>query len=218
MNAIHIDYDAGAFDDESDGSGINTGTLTDHPDLNIFNGPYTCMAWVNLDDLTAAPDHMVFGSTRPNAPGATSPSAGELHLGFRNGMVYYGWWGSGTTRDSAYDRFDGGGYIGQTGEWHHVAWSFDGSGMGGLQNISCQVPLGTWDLPPGLPQRRPSGRPNIVPVGTGKRRPRWRKQSFGTGQIRRARHCLPGRSPKSSSRFGKRSSFVRSFPPISLSW
>jgi Concanavalin A-like lectin/glucanases superfamily len=131
MNAIHIDNVN--TPDETDGSGVNTGTKTDNADLNIFNGPYTVMAWVNLDDQTG--DHMVFGTPPPNAPGANSANTGSLHLGFRNKQVYNGWWGAGTTRDSAYDNQGNLGYVGATGEWHHVAWSFDGSQSGGLQSI-----------------------------------------------------------------------------------
>jgi hypothetical protein len=114
MNAIHIDFDGGQFPDETDGSGINTGTKTNHPDLNIFNGPYTVMAWVNLDDFTGSTgDHMVFGTPNPMAPGANSPSTGTLHLGFRHQQVYNGWWGAGTGRDSAYDNQSSSrGYIG----------------------------------------------------------------------------------------------------------
>jgi hypothetical protein len=132
MNAIHIDPDGGVFPDETDGSGINTNTPTNHPDLNIFNGPYTVMAWVNLDDQTG--DHMVFGTPPPNAPG-TSANAGALHLGFRNKQVYNGWWGAGTGRDSAYDNQGSRGYIGQIGEWHHVAWRFTGNAGPGYQDI-----------------------------------------------------------------------------------
>jgi hypothetical protein len=130
MNAIHID--PVNMPDETDGSGINTGTKTDNADLNIFNGPYTVMAWVNLDDQTG--DHMVFGTPPPNPPGA-SANTGSLHLGFRNKQVYYGWWGAGTTRDSAYDNQGNSGYVGTVGDWHHVAWSFNGSSSGGLQSI-----------------------------------------------------------------------------------
>jgi hypothetical protein len=132
MNAIHIDNDGGGFSDETDGSGINTGTKTDNPDLNIFNGPYTCMAWVNLDDQTL--DHMVFGTPPPNAV-AGSPNTGSLHLGFRNMQVYNGWWGAGTTRDSAYDNQGNSGYIGMPGEWHHITWRFTGSSGPGYQDI-----------------------------------------------------------------------------------
>ena len=131
MNAIHIDPVNTA--DETDGSGINTGTKTDNADLNIFNGPYTVMAWINLDDQTG--DHMVFGTPPPNAPGANSASTGALHLGFRNKQVYNGWWGAGTGRDSAFDNQGNRGYVGQVGEWHHVAWRFTGSGGPGYQDI-----------------------------------------------------------------------------------
>jgi hypothetical protein len=134
MNAIHIDNFN--YQDETDGSGINTNTLTNHPDLNFFNGPYTAMAWVNLDDQMR--DHMVFGTPQPNAPGATSPAAGSLHLGFRNHQIYNGWWGAGTGRDSGYDNLSSGqvrGYVGQPGEWHHVAWRFTGSGGPGFQDM-----------------------------------------------------------------------------------
>lgn len=131
MNAIHI-YVANT-PDETDGSGINTNTLTNNPDLNIFNGPYTVMAWVNLDDFNG--DHMVFGTPPPNAPGANSPNTGSLHLGFRNHQVYNGWWGAGTTRDSAYDNQGNLGYVGDVGEWHHVAWRFTGAATAGYQDI-----------------------------------------------------------------------------------
>jgi hypothetical protein len=114
--------------DETDGSGINTGTQTDNADLNIFNGPYTVMAWVNLDDQSG--DHMVFGTPPPNAPGSGNASAGSLHLGFRGASVYYGWWGAGVLRDSSYPQ-----YIGQIGEWHHIAWRFTGSASPGYQDI-----------------------------------------------------------------------------------
>jgi hypothetical protein len=132
-NAIHIDnYN---YTDDTDGSGINTNALTNDPTLNIFNGPYTCMAWVNLDDQIN--DHMVFGTNPPSAPGAGSQVSGSLHLGFRNMMVYNGWWGSGSGRDSCYDNQSGGtrGYVGQVGEWHHVAWRFTGSSAPGNQDI-----------------------------------------------------------------------------------
>src|SRR5205823_10705494 len=112
---------------------INTNTLTNNPDVNIFDGPYTVMAWVNLDDFSG--DHMVFGTPNPNAPGANSPSTRSLHLGFRNHQVYNGWWGAGTTRDSAYDNQGNSGYVGTVGDWHHVAWRFDGAMTGGLQSI-----------------------------------------------------------------------------------
>jgi hypothetical protein len=124
MNAIHIDY--GNFADETDGSGINTGTLVDNADLNIFNGPYTCMAWCNLDDFG---EHMVFGTPKPNAPGSGSVDAGSLHLGFRGMLVYNGWWGASAMRDSSIQ------YVGQAGEWHHIAWRFTGSSGPGNQDI-----------------------------------------------------------------------------------
>jgi hypothetical protein len=130
MNAIHIDNFN--FPDETDGSGINTNTLTNHADLNIFNGPYTVMAWVNLDDFSG--DHMVFGTPPPNPPGA-SANTGSLHLGFRNHQVYNGWWGAGTTRDSAYDNQGNSGYVGDVGEWHHITWRFTGSASPGYQDI-----------------------------------------------------------------------------------
>jgi hypothetical protein len=138
MNAIHI-LDDGDIDpnDDTDGAGINTNAMTNDPTLNIFNGPYTCMAWVNLDDLTTNRDHMVFGTAPPNAPGATSANAGSLHLGFRGPEVYNGWWGAGTGRDSGYDNQSGGarGYVGQVGEWHHITWRFTGSSAPGYQDI-----------------------------------------------------------------------------------
>src|SRR5262249_31881811 len=85
MNAIYFDFLNDV--DETTGSGINTGTKTDNADLNIFNGPYTVMAWVNPDQL--ASDKMVFGTPPPNADGAGNANAGSLHLGFRNSQVYF---------------------------------------------------------------------------------------------------------------------------------
>src|SRR5262249_50459066 len=125
MNTIHIDVANTA--DETDGSGINTGVLNNDPTINIFDGPYTLMAWCNLDDLTG--DHMVFGSPKPKAPGAGSDDAGALHLGFRGSAVYNGWWGASVNRDAQVA------YVGQPGEWHHIAWRFDGHDSGGNQDI-----------------------------------------------------------------------------------
>jgi Concanavalin A-like lectin/glucanases superfamily len=120
MNAIHIDL--ANTPDETDGSGINTGTMVDNADVNIFQGPYTAMAWVNLDDQNG--DHMVFGTPPPISGGA-----GSLHLGFRGTLVYNGYWGAGAGRDSSIA------YIGQPGEWHHIAWRFTGSNGPGNQDI-----------------------------------------------------------------------------------
>ena len=84
------------------------------------------MAWCNLDDFG---EHMVFGSPKPKAPGSGSDDAGALHLGFRGTSVYYGWWGASVNRDAQIA------YIGQPGEWHHIAWRFDGMDSGGNQDI-----------------------------------------------------------------------------------
>jgi hypothetical protein len=127
MNNIHIDYDPEP--DETSGSGINTGVMNNDPTINIFDGPYTVMAWVNLDDETPNIDHMVFGSPLPNAPGSGEPRAGALHLGFRGTLAYNGWWGASVNRDTNSP------YVGQVGEWHHVAWRFDGMDSGGNQDI-----------------------------------------------------------------------------------
>jgi hypothetical protein len=132
MNAIHIDSDNEP--DETAGSGINTGTTVDNPDLNIFNGPYTVMAWCNLDDFG---EHMVFGTPQPKAPGAGNDSAGSLHLGFRGTNVYQGWWGGGVLRDSNYRYVESASdqVTAQTGEWHHIAWRFTGASGPGYQDI-----------------------------------------------------------------------------------
>jgi hypothetical protein len=137
-NAIHIDYDGGAFSDDTDGSGINTNALTNDPTLGIWTGPYTVMAWVNLDDQNG--DHMVFGSDNPNAPGATNADSGSLYLGFRKVQIYNGWAGTasavaGQGRDNAYDSQGNRGYVGHIGEWHHVAWRFTGSSTPGYQDM-----------------------------------------------------------------------------------
>jgi hypothetical protein len=124
MNGIHLD--AVNTPDETDGSGINTGTMNNNADLNVFNGPYTVMAWCNLDDFG---EHMVFGSPKPKAPGAGSDDAGSLHLGFRGSAVYFGWWGASVNRDSQIA------YAGQPGEWHHIAWRFTGAAGPGNQDI-----------------------------------------------------------------------------------
>jgi hypothetical protein len=130
MNALHIIKVNDP--DETIGSGINTNTLTNHSDLNIFDGPYTVMAWVNLDDFIG--DRMVFGTPPPNAPGA-SANTGSLHLGFRTRQVYTGWWGAGTGRDSAYDNQSANrGYVGDVGEWHHITWRFTGAAGPGYQD------------------------------------------------------------------------------------
>src|SRR5262249_14930592 len=55
--------------------------------------------------------------------------AGSLHIGFRGGNVYNGWGGASVMRDSQTS------YIGQPGEWHHIAWRFTGAGGSGNQDI-----------------------------------------------------------------------------------
>ncbi len=106
MNAIHLD----GIDDSSSsvGSGIAVDATTGDPDVNIQNGPFTVMAWVKRGNLYG--DNMVFGT------GDDGTDAGSLHMGFRYGHVYMGFWGN----DS-----HGGGVL--RNEWHHVAWRFDGS-------------------------------------------------------------------------------------------
>src|SRR5262249_43657443 len=78
-NAHHLDGVNAA--DESAGIGITTGVQVDNPNINIFNGPYTCMFWVNRD--RGSGEDMIFGSPKPNAPGAGSADPGSLHMGFR---------------------------------------------------------------------------------------------------------------------------------------
>jgi Concanavalin A-like lectin/glucanases superfamily len=126
MNGLHIDY--ANFADETDGSGINTGTKVDNTDVNIFLGPFTAMAWCNLDDFNG--DHMVFGTPRPMAPGAGSNDAGALHMGFRGSQIYMGYWGASVNRDASSPSG-----LFQVGEWHHFAWRFDGAGTPGAQDI-----------------------------------------------------------------------------------
>ena len=70
MNAIHIDNFN--FPDETDGSGINTNTLTSA--LGIATGPFTVCAWVSRDTFKG--DNMVVCTAEP-------PAEGSLHIGFR---------------------------------------------------------------------------------------------------------------------------------------
>jgi hypothetical protein len=111
MNAIHLGGEDGP--NSSTGTGIVTNTTTGDPDLNIQNGPFTVMAWVNRDGISG--DNMVFGTgfgdpkDNPNAGGD-----GSLHLGFRDSAVYMGFWNHDNNAPGILP-----------GEWHHVAWRFD---------------------------------------------------------------------------------------------
>jgi hypothetical protein len=100
LNALHFNKD----DNPNGGSGIDTST--DTTTLGIAPGPFTVMAWVNVDNLTG--DNMVFGTT-------DSPA---LHLGFRNTDIYMGFWSNDSS--AAYQ-------APATAEWHHVAWRYDPS-------------------------------------------------------------------------------------------
>jgi hypothetical protein len=113
MNAIHLDGVDGP--DNSTGSGIITDATTAHPDVNIGAGPFTAMAWVNRDNI--AGDNMVFG-TGFGGPGDNPDSAGSgsLYLGFRDTVIWQGF----STRDNYATGI-------LAGEWHHVAWRFDGA-------------------------------------------------------------------------------------------
>jgi hypothetical protein len=122
MNAIHLDGVNGP--DETQGSGINTGIPVDSADLNIWLGPFTTMAWVNLDDFG---ERMVFGTPKPHPSGT-----GSLHIGFRGSAAYFGFWGASRNRD-------GQAPLGfSPGEWHHVAWRYDGAGAMGPDTVGNQ--------------------------------------------------------------------------------
>jgi hypothetical protein len=98
MNAIHFNKD----DNPTGGSGIDTGT--DTTTVGVSPGPFTVMAWVNVDNLTG--DNMVFGTTQ-------SPA---LHLGFRSMDIYMGFWSNDSSAPYQAP---------PVGEWHHVAWRYD---------------------------------------------------------------------------------------------
>ena len=106
MNAIHMNKD----DNPNGGSGIDTGT--DTMTLGINPGPFTVMAWVNVDNLSG--DNMVFGT----------PTTPALHLGFRNMDIYMGFWANDSSAPYQAP---------PAGEWHHVAWRYDPGTM--IQDI-----------------------------------------------------------------------------------
>src|SRR5438445_4135730 len=89
MNAIHLDGVDGP--NNSTGSGIVTDATTGHADVNIQFGAFTAMAWVNRDNI--AGDNMVFG-TGFGGPDDNPDSGGNgsLHLGFRDTVVWQGYW------------------------------------------------------------------------------------------------------------------------------
>jgi hypothetical protein len=97
--AIHFTKDDTPF---PNGSGIDTGT--DTTTLGIDTGPFTIMAWVNLDGLRGR--NMVFGTT-------SNPA---LQCGFIDQYVYMGF-GFGQNESFALGV--------PAGEWHHCAWRYD---------------------------------------------------------------------------------------------
>ena len=113
MNAIHLDGVDGP--NNSTGSGIVTDVTTGDADVNIVAGPFTAMAWVNRDNL--AGDNMVFGTGFGGPADNPDPGGnGSLYLGFRDTVVWQGFF----TRDNYATGI-------LPGEWHHVAWRFDGA-------------------------------------------------------------------------------------------
>jgi Concanavalin A-like lectin/glucanases superfamily len=98
-NAIHLQH-LGLND--SNFGGIFTGAYTGA--LGISAGPFTACSWVNRDDVTSF-DDMVFGTTDVPC----------LHLGFRQGAVYFGFWYNDSSTPEPFP----------AGEWHHVAWRYN---------------------------------------------------------------------------------------------
>jgi hypothetical protein len=94
-------------DDPDGGTGIDTGI--DTASVGIDGGAFTVVAWINRASFKQ--DNMVFGTTNNNAP--------DLHLGFRKGWAYCGFWGN-----------DSGAYVADKvgiHEWHHWAVRYDGT-------------------------------------------------------------------------------------------
>jgi hypothetical protein len=115
INAIHLDGVDSFPRSSAVGTGIDTGTTTGDPTINIASGPFTVMAWVNRDGVSG--DNMVFGTGFGGATdNPNSDGTGALHLGFRDTAVYYGFWNGDSNAP---------GFL--PGEWHHVAWRHDGA-------------------------------------------------------------------------------------------
>jgi hypothetical protein len=100
-------------DDDADtgGTGIDTGI--DTATVGIDGGPFTVVAWINR--ATFKQDNMVFGTS--NSTGSSGKA--DLHLGFRKGWAYCGFWGN-----------DSGAYVANIvgiSEWHHFAVRYDGT-------------------------------------------------------------------------------------------
>ena len=97
----------GDDDTSAGGTGIDTGI--DTATVGIDGGAFTVVAWINRASYKQ--DNMVFGTTNNNAP--------DLHLGFRKGWAYVGFWGN-----------DSGAYSANllgVNEWHHWAVRYDGT-------------------------------------------------------------------------------------------
>jgi hypothetical protein len=100
-----------AGDDYFPGTGIWTGVST--TTVGIYQGAFTVMAWVNVNNLhtNVIGDQMVFGSVGQETLNNT------LHLGFRNRNTYMGFWGNDSNAAGAPQPF--------ANVWHHMAWRYD---------------------------------------------------------------------------------------------
>lgn len=100
---------------------VETGLFGTDVGMGSNTDSYTVMAWINWLGASGQVDHMVFGADDGNPEG----NAAQLHHGIRDDSVdniHFGGWGG--TQDIA----DAGAV--PAGIWTHVAWQFDGSGIG----------------------------------------------------------------------------------------
>jgi hypothetical protein len=106
----------------ADGGGADaTGIQSGIPTSSLFGagGAFTAGAWVNLDAATAdSGDHMVFGADAGNGQG--------MHLGFRGGQAYFGFWGNDSNEP---------GTSAPAGKWAYFTWVYDPTVGGGTQSI-----------------------------------------------------------------------------------
>lgn len=100
FNATHFDDGAGG------GNNLGTGIQSNQALAAVIgaNGSLTVGAWVNLDNLNG--DNMVFGTDVGN----------PMHLGFRGGTPYFGFWGNDSSGGSV-----------TPGQWHYWTWRYDAS-------------------------------------------------------------------------------------------
>ncbi len=111
-------------DDRAEATYVDTGLTP--ADLGIQAAPYTMTAFVRQDaidpDGDSGGDAMVFGQATGNV----------LHNGARGTQLYFGHWGadSGSTGNAVVDPPA----LVDLGQWHHMAWVFDG-GETGTQRI-----------------------------------------------------------------------------------